>query len=122
MRQYNQQYEEWVGLPVDRNFRSSALPPPQPVPLEADRLVCMWDGATGRGSHSAGGIVIMTPARGVLMAGEVQFPGIDDPMVVEVLVLREAIMWCLNQVVMAMGRGGAGTSIPMPRPTLLRGG
>ncbi|CAL1369539.1 unnamed protein product [Linum trigynum] len=92
MRQYNQQYEEWIGLPVDRCSPSLVLSPPQPAQEEATGLVCMWDGATRKGSHSAGGIVIMTPARGVLMAAGFQFPGIDDPLVVEVLVLREAVM------------------------------
>ncbi|CAL1401342.1 unnamed protein product [Linum trigynum] len=97
LRQYNQQYEEWVGLPVDRHPRSAVAPISQPVLAGGDRMVCMWDGATRRGSHAAGGFVLLTPNREVLMAGGVQFPGIDDPKVIEALALREAILWCQNQ-------------------------
>ncbi|CAL1377707.1 unnamed protein product [Linum trigynum] len=59
-------------------------------------VVCMWDAATRSGSHAAGGMVILNLARDILMAKGVQFPGIDDPAVVELLVLREAMLWCLE--------------------------
>ncbi|CAL1404958.1 unnamed protein product [Linum trigynum] len=39
----------------------------------------------------------MTPSRVVLRAIGVQFPVLDDPTVVELLALREAILWCLGQ-------------------------
>ncbi|CAL1385231.1 unnamed protein product [Linum trigynum] len=55
----------------------------------------MWDGATRSGSHSAGGLVLMTPARDILMAKGVQFPWFDDPLVVELIALCEAVLWCL---------------------------
>ncbi|CAL1367109.1 unnamed protein product [Linum trigynum] len=57
----------------------------------------MWDGVTQSGSHSAGGMVLMTPAREILLANGVQFSCIADPMVVELLVLREAVCWCLDR-------------------------
>ncbi|CAL1355817.1 unnamed protein product [Linum trigynum] len=41
------------------------------------------------------GMVIFNQAREVLMAQGIQFPMITDPMVVELLVLREAMLWCL---------------------------
>ncbi|CAL1401916.1 unnamed protein product [Linum trigynum] len=64
---------------------------------QAAGVVCLWDGATRKGSHSAGGMVLRSLSGGVLMAKGIQFPGIDDPTVVELLVLREAIAWCLGQ-------------------------
>ncbi|CAL1383175.1 unnamed protein product [Linum trigynum] len=94
MRQYSQQYEEWVGLPVDRGPPPRVSPPTQPALVGEGTLVCMWDGATRRGSHSAGGFVVLSPTRAILVAEGIQFPGIDDAMVAEVLVLRDAIMWC----------------------------
>ncbi|CAL1359430.1 unnamed protein product [Linum trigynum] len=94
MRQYNQQYEEWVGLPVDRGPRSTVSPPPHPSLGGEGRMVCMWDGATRMGSHSAGGFVVLSPTKVIQVAEGLQFPGIDDPLVAEVLVLRDAIMWC----------------------------
>ncbi|CAL1360786.1 unnamed protein product [Linum trigynum] len=96
MRQFNQQYEEWVGLPIDQ-VPSVTCPLVQPAtPVGDSRLVCMWDGVTKSGSHSAGGMVILTPERMLLLAKEVQFPQMDEHAVVELLVLREAIIWCLE--------------------------
>ncbi|CAL1375080.1 unnamed protein product [Linum trigynum] len=65
-------------------------------PVQTNAVICMWDGATRQGSHSAGGMVIMTSAREILGVMGVQFQCIDDPLVVEVLALREAIWWCLE--------------------------
>ncbi|CAL1402070.1 unnamed protein product [Linum trigynum] len=59
-------------------------------------IVCQWDGATRKGSHSAGGWVLLAPTGDVLLASGVQFPGIDESAVVELFVLREAILWCLG--------------------------
>ncbi|CAL1370686.1 unnamed protein product [Linum trigynum] len=59
-------------------------------------MVCRWDGATKSGSHSAGGMIILHQAGLVILARGIQFPDLDDPMVVELLVLREAILWCLS--------------------------
>ncbi|CAL1398296.1 unnamed protein product [Linum trigynum] len=42
------------------------------------------------------GMAILTLARDILLAKGVQFPGIVDPAVVELLVLREAMLWCLE--------------------------
>ncbi|CAL1385295.1 unnamed protein product [Linum trigynum] len=39
----------------------------------------------------------MTPSREILVAVGFQFPGIEDPMVVEMMALREAVVWCLNR-------------------------
>ncbi|CAL1383817.1 unnamed protein product [Linum trigynum] len=96
LRQFHQQYEEWVRLPVDRVLQS-------PAPVggstrlgdKGGGVVCMWDGAVRPDSHSAGGIVLFSPAREVLMVKGVHFPLLGDPMTVELLVLREAISWCL---------------------------
>ncbi|CAL1374602.1 unnamed protein product [Linum trigynum] len=94
MRQFHQQYEEWVSLSPAVGARQARSPR---VSVGGDsRVVCMWDGATKLGSHSAGGMVLMTPARGIMLVKGYQLQGIDDPMVVELLVLREAIVWCLE--------------------------
>ncbi|CAL1406389.1 unnamed protein product [Linum trigynum] len=53
-----QQYEEWVGLPVDQQPRMSFQVIQPGTRVDDSRLVCMWDGATRRGSHSAGGMVL----------------------------------------------------------------
>ncbi|CAL1387379.1 unnamed protein product [Linum trigynum] len=96
MRQFHQQYEEWVGPPVDPPPRI-ACPVVQPETQVVDsRLVCMWDGATRRGSHSAGGMVLVDPGWTLLRAKGVRFTQIDEPLVVELLVLREGIIWCLE--------------------------
>ncbi|CAL1385078.1 unnamed protein product [Linum trigynum] len=54
----------------------------------------MWDGAVRSGSHSAGGLVLLTPDREVLLVKGVQFPWIEDPLMVELVTLREAVLWC----------------------------
>ncbi|CAL1411126.1 unnamed protein product [Linum trigynum] len=96
MRQFHQQYEEWVGLSVDQPTRISC-PVVQPGTQVVDsRLVCMWDGPTRRGSHSAGGMVLFDPGWTLLRAKGVQFAQIDEPLVVELLVLRETIIWYLE--------------------------
>ncbi|CAL1374528.1 unnamed protein product [Linum trigynum] len=101
MRQFQQQYEEWVRLSVDRV--PTASPPGVGLygahhlgPVGADKIICMWDGAVRRGSHSAGGVVLFTPNRAVWLVKGIHFPCLDDPLVVELLVLREAVLWCLE--------------------------
>ncbi|CAL1408755.1 unnamed protein product [Linum trigynum] len=95
MRQLSQQVEEWVGLPRDatqprrEGIGQSGLLNP------GAGIVCQWDGATRKGSHSAGGWVLYDMAGAVFLASGIQFPGIDEPAVVELLLLREAIFWCL---------------------------
>ncbi|CAL1398789.1 unnamed protein product [Linum trigynum] len=94
MRQFVQQYEEWVRLPRDRVCR-----PPQPdqgqlISDGPPRMVCRWDGATRRGSHSAGGVVLFSQTGEVGMVRGIQLPGIDSPQLVELLALREAVIWC----------------------------
>ncbi|CAL1356788.1 unnamed protein product [Linum trigynum] len=97
MRQFHQQYEEWVSLSSDQASRVP-IPLMQPTAHVGDsHLVCMWDGATKGGSHSAGGIVLFDSARTLLLARGVQFSQMDDPGMVELLVLREAIVWCMEQ-------------------------
>ncbi|CAL1405225.1 unnamed protein product [Linum trigynum] len=96
MRQFNQQCQEWESLSVDR-ITQVPFPLIQPWVLEeSNMVVCMWDGATSIGSHSAGGMVLLNPNREVLMVQGIQFLLIDDPLVVEMLALREAILWCLD--------------------------
>ncbi|CAL1358509.1 unnamed protein product [Linum trigynum] len=97
MRQFQQQYEEWVGLPVDRT-PMIITPVMQPtMQVGGSHLVCMWGGATKCGSHSAGGMVLLDPERRILLAKGVQFSQLDDPRMVELLVLRDAIIWCMEQ-------------------------
>ncbi|CAL1369609.1 unnamed protein product [Linum trigynum] len=98
MRQFYQQYEEWMGLPADQAPRVLIPIMPSTAHLDDSQWVCMWDGATKGGSHSAGGMVLFDPARTLFLARGVQFAQIDDPAVVELLVLREAIIWCMEQV------------------------
>ncbi|CAL1392677.1 unnamed protein product [Linum trigynum] len=45
-------------------------------------------------------MIIMNQAGEVLLAQGVQFVGIDDPLIAEMLTLREAICWCLASVFM----------------------
>ncbi|CAL1367593.1 unnamed protein product [Linum trigynum] len=96
MRQFHQQYEEWVGLPIDQPLRISGPVVRSGTHVDDSRLICMWDGATRRGSHSAGGMVLFDPGWTLLRAKGVQFAQIDEPMMVELLVMREAIIWCLQ--------------------------
>ncbi|CAL1372275.1 unnamed protein product [Linum trigynum] len=97
MRQFHQQYEEWTDLPTDQVPRPPITIVQSTSPVGDSHLVCMWDGATKGGSHSAGGMVLFDPARTLLLARGVQFTQMDDPGVVELLVLRDAIMWCIEQ-------------------------
>ncbi|CAL1397577.1 unnamed protein product [Linum trigynum] len=59
-------------------------------------VTCQWDGATKAGLHAAGGIVINDLFGNVILARGIQFPYMDDPLVAEMLVLREAVVWCLE--------------------------
>ncbi|CAL1397907.1 unnamed protein product [Linum trigynum] len=95
MRQFHQQYEEWVSLPKESCI---SLPNPQSAPdppVNGSSLVCLWDGATRNGSHSAGGMVLLGLGREVLWAQGYQFPGVDAPSVAELLCLRESMRWCI---------------------------
>ncbi|CAL1361150.1 unnamed protein product [Linum trigynum] len=96
LRQFQQQYEEWIHLPVEPNPRTSLSGPRAPRSVLAGLVVCLWDGATSRGSHSAGGFVILDSARGVLFVQGTRFPGVDDPAVVELLTPREALLGCIG--------------------------
>ncbi|CAL1377023.1 unnamed protein product [Linum trigynum] len=58
-------------------------------------VICKWDGAINHASHSAGGVVVMNPAGEVLRAKGVQFVGVDEPLVAEMLTLHEAVLWCI---------------------------
>ncbi|CAL1381420.1 unnamed protein product [Linum trigynum] len=97
MLKFNQQYEEWVGLPANQAPRVQITMMQSTSQVGDSHLVCMWDGATKGGSHSAGGMVLFDLARTLLLARGVQFSQMDDPVVVELLVLREAIIWCVEQ-------------------------
>ncbi|CAL1407013.1 unnamed protein product [Linum trigynum] len=68
MRQFHQQFEEWVGLPVDQTPRVQILMMQPTTQVGDSHLVCMWDGATRSGSHSAGGMVLFDPERTLLLA------------------------------------------------------
>ncbi|CAL1353003.1 unnamed protein product [Linum trigynum] len=96
MRQFHQQCDEWE--------RAQAIPSPPlavtvpqhlPVPQEGSGVVCRWDGATRTVSHAAGGMVVLCSGDGVLLAKGIQFLSIEDPVVAEVLALREAVRWCI---------------------------
>ncbi|CAL1378184.1 unnamed protein product [Linum trigynum] len=69
MRQFQQQYEEWVRLPAERGLSRGSQEQTRQDRDSAEGVVCMWDGAVRVGSHSAGGVVVLTPDREVLMAG-----------------------------------------------------
>ncbi|CAL1410227.1 unnamed protein product [Linum trigynum] len=95
MRQFHQQFEEWVSLPKD-----PCTSPPNPhsapdPPGNGSSLVCLWDGATRKGSHAAGGMVLLGVGWEILWAHGFQFPGVDAPAVAELLCLRESMRWCL---------------------------
>ncbi|CAL1376390.1 unnamed protein product [Linum trigynum] len=96
LRQFHQQVEEWVRLPVEPVSRSLLPLPRMSKSAQADAVVCQWDGATSHGTHSAGGFVIFNSAREVLFVQGIQFPGVQDPTVVELLALREALLGCLG--------------------------
>ncbi|CAL1399381.1 unnamed protein product [Linum trigynum] len=95
MRQFHQQCEEWERVPVDRVVPGSRPSLHPPDLAGGFTMVCMWDGATRAGSHSAGGMVLLDSQREVLRVQGIQFGSIDEPLVVEALVLREALLWCL---------------------------
>ncbi|CAL1375269.1 unnamed protein product [Linum trigynum] len=97
VRQFCQQVEEWRSLPAPRVDGAPRLDGVALVPPNPDTLVCRWDGATRRGSHSAGGMVLLDQGGVPRMASAVRFPGMDDPMVVELLTLREAMIWCTQE-------------------------
>ncbi|CAL1400383.1 unnamed protein product [Linum trigynum] len=98
MRQFQQQYEEWARLPMDKSSPVVSRHEPLLSALgrEEEGVVCQWDGAVRAGSHSAGGVVLLTSNREVWLVKGVHLPWVDDPLVVELLVLREAILWCLS--------------------------
>ncbi|CAL1413116.1 unnamed protein product [Linum trigynum] len=95
MRQFHQQCEEWERVPTDRMDLGQLPTVHSPGLLAGSSLVCMWDGATRAGSHSVGEMVLLDSHREVLRVQGVQFRAIDDPLVVEALVLREALLWCV---------------------------
>ncbi|CAL1413585.1 unnamed protein product [Linum trigynum] len=97
LRQFTQQVEEWARLPVEDRFPTPVVVEQGPGMVGSAAFVCTWDGATRRGSHSAGGMVLMTASSAVLRVAGVQFPAIDDHATVELIALREALLWCLGQ-------------------------
>ncbi|CAL1360158.1 unnamed protein product [Linum trigynum] len=83
------------GRVIKDRATNADRPQVHPVGLDGPQeTVCRWDGATKSGSHSAGGMVIMNQAGEIIFANGVQFRMIYDPLVVEVLALREAVNWC----------------------------
>ncbi|CAL1409720.1 unnamed protein product [Linum trigynum] len=96
MRQFNQQVQEWISLPRDR---LDQLPHPPASPLNSvgsNLAICMWDGAMRNGSHEVDGMVILNSDKAAILAKGIQFLVLDDPMIIEILVLREAIACCLE--------------------------
>ncbi|CAL1354109.1 unnamed protein product [Linum trigynum] len=95
MRQFHQQYQEWSRLPLPPR----GWPPVPQTDLsnggDPSSVICLWDGATRCGLHSAGGIVLLTPSGQVLLETGVQFEDIDESMLVELIAHREVILWCL---------------------------
>ncbi|CAL1373396.1 unnamed protein product [Linum trigynum] len=65
-----------------------------PVP---GSLSCFVDGVVQHGSHGAGGWVIQD-ASGVLLASAARrYQGLQDPTLVELLALRDAVRWCSDR-------------------------
>ncbi|CAL1399702.1 unnamed protein product [Linum trigynum] len=94
LRQYHQQLREWTSLPRDVVAGAQAGVTPLGSSARQASLICRWDDAVQRGSHSAGGMVMLGLDGVVVGAIGVCFPGIDDPLLVELLALRKAILWC----------------------------
>ncbi|CAL1406331.1 unnamed protein product [Linum trigynum] len=93
MRQYHQQLHKWVSIPDDRLVQDQ-------VPLQRNlgevgpSIVCIWDGAVCVGSHSAGGLILKDDGGSVVLARDMVFKNIVEPLLVETIVLREATQWC----------------------------
>ncbi|CAL1360390.1 unnamed protein product [Linum trigynum] len=96
MRQFIQQYNEWIALPRDRDGRSPISVPWAMALVNPSEVVFQWDGATKAGSHSAGVMVIRLRSGGLIRVMGIQLLDVDDRTTVELLVLREAVLWCLN--------------------------
>ncbi|CAL1358535.1 unnamed protein product [Linum trigynum] len=94
LRQYHQQVREWDSLPREVEGFSPVRVTSDGPPGSQNHLICRWDGAVRLVSHSAGGMVLLSPDGAVVAARGVVFPEVDEPMLVEVLALREAILWC----------------------------
>ncbi|CAL1361259.1 unnamed protein product [Linum trigynum] len=97
LRQYHQQLGEWVSLPREGMGCNPVDCIPRVPHAPQGTIVCRWDGAVRYGSHSARGVVLLGPDREVDGAIGVYLPEVDDPKLVELLVFREAILWCRNR-------------------------
>ncbi|CAL1362457.1 unnamed protein product [Linum trigynum] len=96
MRQFHQQYQEWISLPTDR-IQCIAIPLAQ----------SLGAGTIHRSSVDGMEILNVDPTQleeclslnqgegALLLARGIEFSVIDDPMVVELLVLRETFLLCL---------------------------
>ncbi|CAL1404059.1 unnamed protein product [Linum trigynum] len=96
LRQYYQQYQEWMRIPGERGHHLCRSSVSSDSTTVVQSITCRWDGATKAGSHAAGGIVINDLDGNILLVRGVQLPDTDDPLGAEMLVLREAELWCLE--------------------------
>ncbi|CAL1409682.1 unnamed protein product [Linum trigynum] len=96
--QWMVQVEEWQRGTRIAEARSQTQGVRMPVDPERPPLgvswVCSFDGAVSQASHSAVGIVLKGADGVVVSAVGKGWAGVMDPMLVELLALREAILWC----------------------------
>ncbi|CAL1400672.1 unnamed protein product [Linum trigynum] len=90
--------EEWKrmrSVEEDRHQGRRQVAPLAPLRFpQGVSWVCSFDGAVREASHSAVGIVLQGPYGVVVRALGKGLADLTDPMLVELMAIREAILWC----------------------------
>ncbi|CAL1410668.1 unnamed protein product [Linum trigynum] len=102
-QEFLHQVSEWEQLPqgdgnsVGEPSGGRGTDQPTVDAGSVDGVVCSFDGAVHDGSHAAGGVVLREAGGAVFAAQGLMFTGLQDPMLVELSTLRDAMRWCQHR-------------------------
>ncbi|CAN1335068.1 Putative ribonuclease H protein At1g65750 [Linum perenne] len=77
------------------NVMAKRPPPLMWFPPSPMRIKCNVDGAVKKGTGGAIGLIVRDVSSFLIFAGGKSFNKIEDPFILELLVIREATLWCL---------------------------
>ncbi|CAL1353631.1 unnamed protein product [Linum trigynum] len=100
-RQFTNQVTEWKEATIDQHGQAASVRVPRSLPPQPScppgGILMRFDGATKKGVGGSVGFVGFNGDRAVICAYGKYYEGISDPFLLELLALRDAMVWSLHR-------------------------